>query len=273
MRKSVWFTLAVMVTVAFTGFGFSEALSGEWELELPHPPESMREVRERLKYVLSHYWDNMDWTDSAALADEEFMGGNTATYLDLAARADSAVATEAYQGLVASPSLTTEGLDKLMHTITDYLFEPESPVFNLAQYHSFLRAVIDLIPADYPGKMVLDINLSDLDSSAPGASARDFNLSDGRTLYDTLAHADTTLVVFYDPSCRRCMEALGNLKPEAGTQIVRCTDTPDGYLIPAIPTIYRIDRNGKILGYPEVKAGKEKPDETTGIKPTNNASD
>ncbi|MCM1096200.1 MAG: DUF5106 domain-containing protein, partial [Terasakiella sp.] len=68
------------------------------ELPLPVVPDSLRTPAARAAYVVGHYWDAMDWTDTTALADTAFIEG---TFAGFAAVMPHAPAADAARAAVA----------------------------------------------------------------------------------------------------------------------------------------------------------------------------
>lgn len=110
--------VAVMLTAVMTVTG-EAAVASRGELALPTVPDSLRTPAERADYILLHFWDAMEWGDSAVVRDGAWMEQTFVNFASLipyassAAALDSAFTTlfdraqtdmEAYRLLLVSPT-------------------------------------------------------------------------------------------------------------------------------------------------------------------------
>lgn len=249
-------------------------------LNLPTIPSGMVDPKERLAYVLGHYWDNMPWTDETACRDTAFVEQSMVDFLDLLSRADSALIADAYARFLGV--LPAEMNSWLTDMTCEYLYTADSPVYDPEVF-----AVV-------AGEMLTKGNLEDYKcetlvykrteamKNRRGTRAADFNFidRDGVTacLSEAVGKADVTLLVFYDPDCSHCKEIIGRIADiplPAGVDVLAIdaegdrsrwdatkSTMPAGwrvgfattpildkelYSLPASPTLYLLDRDATVI--------------------------
>lgn len=249
-------------------------------LKLPTIPSGMVDPKERLAYVLGHYWDNMPWTDATACRDTAFVEQSMVDFLDLLSHADSALVADAYARFLGV--LPTEMNSWLTDMTCEYLYTADSPVYDPEVF-----AVV-------AGEMLTKGNLEDYKcetlvykraeamKNRRGTRAADFNFidRDGVTacLSEAVGKADVTLIVFYDPDCSHCKEIIGRIADiplPAGVDVLAVdaegdrsrwdatkSSMPAGwrvgfattpildkelYSLPASPTLYLLDRDATVI--------------------------
>ncbi len=176
------------------------------ELPLPAVPDSLRTPAARAAYVVGHYWDAMDWADTAALADTAFIEGAFAGFAAVMPHAPAADAASAAAAMMDAAE--SAGCGRRMADIAArYLGEPSSPVYCSDCLLPLLGRAIARGTATQR-EMALHDELSAL---APGAVAPQLTLVTG-----PLPAADVpTLLLFYDSACSDCSRLIGRLASDA----------------------------------------------------------
>ena len=181
------------------------------ELTMPQLPDSLRLPEERALYLGRHFWDNMDFSNSALTGNEEFMGQNFANFVSIfpVIPADSLPAV--VNGLVTEAAVSEEALENIAHIAEMYLYEPESPVYNEEYFILFLNSLIS--STAYPEVMKERMNalLTDASKNRVGQQAADFGFvtREGKeTTLSSLPKSRQTLLIFFDPDCDHCHEVM-----------------------------------------------------------------
>ena len=251
------------------------------ELPLPDVPAELTEPKERCAYVLEHFWDRMDFRDRSLTADTAFMEQNFVNFAALFGYADSVAVDRGVRILLDRGSIDPGAYDMITSTAARYLNEPNLPLFSEEFYVHFLRAMIDGNVLSDSEKDRPRYQLEVAMKNRPGSRAADFRFRsrDGKEwcLSDFCREHDMTLLLFYDPDCENCksvIERLADTRMPEGTGILavyaegdaeeweRSKDLlPAGwtvgyavddilgeelYVLPAMPTIYLIERDGTV---------------------------
>lgn len=191
-----------------TGSVSADSVSQVKSLPLPVVPAQIQDSREKLRYVLTHYWDAMNWRDTALVNNEEFMEQSMVDYFAILAKADSLVGSDGVNRMIASASVNHSALAKVVEISSRYLYEPESPMYDAEGYAMLLdQLILDPTNAGIP-RETLEARHAQIMKNRVGRRAADFAFVDreGRrmTLRDAVAGTDETILLFYDPDCNIC---------------------------------------------------------------------
>lgn len=175
---------------------------------MPVVPAQIQDSREKLRYVLTHYWDAMNWRDTALVNSEEFMEQSMVNYFAILAKADSLVGADGVNRMIACASANPSALAKVVEISSRYLYEPESPMYDAEGYAMLLdQLILDPTNAGIP-RETLEARHAQIMKNRVGRKAADFAFVDreGRrmTLREAVAGTEETIVMFYDPDCNVC---------------------------------------------------------------------
>lgn len=180
------------------------------DLPLPDVPADLRTPSARADYVGAHFWDAMDFADTAAL-DADEMAQNVANFLSVfpimsgdSAR-HSAFATAINASKAAEPSALL-----LSQTVENYLFDTASPMRDDKLFVVFLE---ELLKAGTPDSIRTQWLLEMTAKNMKGSKCTDFTFTDrkgqSRNLYGCLGKP--TILFFYDPDCDLCHAAANEM--------------------------------------------------------------
>lgn len=178
------------------------------ELPLPEVPAELKSPGERAAYIMRHFWDGMDWSDTLLTRDEAFMEQNAVNFFSLFPHADTVAVGAAVDTLLTRCAADSVAVGLLADLAGSYLYERESPVWNEAGYEVMgLRMLrnCNLPPAE---SLRLEARLEGLAKNRPGSMVADFEFiaRDGsrHTLHESLKGSEKGLLVLYDPDCGLC---------------------------------------------------------------------
>lgn len=184
-------------------------------LPLPDVPSSLRTPALRANYIVTHFWDALDFkTDTLNTRNPDFMERNLTNYLSLFPIADTATLVSAVNTLVADAGMDTRSLSVLVELVEKYLYEPESPVYNEAHYGIFLDAFLRAPVHEYE-RMRLTAQHELIRKNRPGSVAADFTYETPkgeRMRMCETGKGKPLLLLFYEPDCGHCMEVMEELK-------------------------------------------------------------
>lgn len=191
-------------------------LTPEDRLPLPSVPDSLTTPPARAGYVISHFWDAMDFSDTTLTHSPEFMERNFVDFLSVYPHAplDSLAApTKAFLTQVTADPVSRGITYELM---CRYLGEPHSPVYSDSVMTLFLEQWLTL-----PGLNEYELEepryrLHGLKANAPGTTAADFDFSTPTGHRSSLSrfaqNAPHTILLFYDPDCDHCTHTIQTLR-------------------------------------------------------------
>jgi len=199
-----------------SGNTHGSTFTADTELPLPAVPDSIRNPDQRATFILSHFWDALDFADTATTHIEPFMERNFVNFVNLYPHA----CPDSLPAITASflKRATTDTPTRLLiySLIEKYLSEPESPVFSDDSYILFLSEWVKLKLDPYELEEPR-YSLAAALKNRPGTPAADFRFRtiSGKTssLYDT--KAPRLLMVLYDPDCDHCMETIAQLRADS----------------------------------------------------------
>ncbi|WP_294139439.1 DUF5106 domain-containing protein [uncultured Sanguibacteroides sp.] len=256
------------------------------ELPLPEIPSTLRSAPERAAYVVTHFWDDMDFRDTLCARDTAFMEQNFVNFIALFPHAESTSLQLAVRDLMRRAEVDPVAYTLMMEIAEKYLYESASPMLNEEYFIFFLEEIVRTPVLGEYDKMRPVYLLEAAKKNRPGMKAADFTYftRDGRrqTLYATKGRR--ILLIFYDPDCDHCQKMMEKLQ---GNEFLRQqihaerltvlaiyadndrkawnrtkNDFPtewivglDGgdirerelYVMSVMPTLYLLDRNKKVV--------------------------
>jgi len=191
-----------------TGSVSADSVSQVKSLPLPVVPAQIQDSREKLRYVLTHYWDAMNWRDTALVNNEEFMEQSMVNYFAILAKADSLVGADGVNRMIASASVNPSALTKVVEIGSRYLYEPESPMYDAEGYAMLLdQLILDPTNAGVPLE-TFEARHAQIMKNRVGRKAANFTFMDREghrmKLSEAVAGTEETILLFYDPDCNVC---------------------------------------------------------------------
>ena len=174
---------------------------------------SLRKPEERAAYLVKHYWDKFDFTDTALIHLPEITEQATSNYIDMMKYVPAKVASSSIKEMMNKASVDSVMFVYFSGLYEKYLYDPNSPMRDESLYIYVLEAVLEAPVLDEVSKIrpahLLELALK----NRVGEPATDFTytLADGKkgTLYHT--KADYLLLFFYNPDCHACKEITDQL--------------------------------------------------------------
>ncbi len=250
------------------------------ELPMPIIPPECDTPELRVRYALGAYWNALDFSDHSLSLDTVFMEQSFSNFIALT-QYEPTAARPAMEHLVENASADTLATIFVWEIADKYLNEPNSPMRDAELYRTFLVALgkSPVVTDAYRDKLNYQTAIANL--NRPGAVPNDFRYvtRDGkRKSLLTSAKGSVTMVIFYDPDCENCKGIMGDIAaatlPEglkviavdveddrelwektagnlpAEWEVGYTTDNLDEerlYHLPALPTIYLLDSEGRVL--------------------------
>lgn len=277
--KNILYKILAIWLLAYPFQSFSQ--ESIRELPLPTVPDTIRVPADRADFVMTHFWDAMDFSDTLLTHDDAFMEQTFVNYLSLLPHAHQDSLPTLINGFIDRANINEEAYSKIHDLAGIYLNSPDSPMRNEEYYIIFLRHAVEKGSLNEAERGRAAFKLEMALKNRPGTKAPDFNLTtrdgDRRKLTKLLAPGNN-VVIFYDPDCNHCAETIELLRnapkiaeanviavdaaedrylwdatkdqlPEEWT-VAYATDPiqdTEEYIFPEMPTIYLLDGNGTIL--------------------------
>lgn len=237
--------------------------------DFPYPeiPADLRTPVERASYLITHFWDNADFSDMETI-EQGF-----ADFISVFPPADSTARAQAMRELVRASGASSE----VAALVEDYLYTPASPVYDEEYFILFLNAQLESDLLSDEAKVRPALLLDEAMLNRVGAKAADFHyiMSDGTesTLYESLPEGEKPMLLFfYDPTCDVCHKFMELLTAEeadipvlaiypdddADTWREHIEDMPSTwrvgmadvfglYSIREFPTVYVLSSDGRVI--------------------------
>lgn len=220
------------------------------QADFPYPeiPDEVEEPEARMAYLLEHFWQDYAFADSTAMNREVGEQGMV-DFLNFMQHADSVSTAHGAAVLVDSLAAYPSALYFFEGLMERYLGDFDSPLYNDVVYAHLLRAL-----PESPQRIWL---LEQLAKNRVGSRAADIlvTTSEGKRTRLHDIKAEQTLLIFYDPDCRRCQRLEAQLKQEPQIiqnphlKVVRkdVNDLKGAYYVPHTPALYLLDSEKRVV--------------------------
>lgn len=252
---------------------------------MPAPPAVMIHPAERAAYAIGHYWQGLDYADTAWLANSAALEQVFVQWIALLAQQPAKLPDETIAAVISCGNDHPRMQLRLFELAEHYFNDPNSPYRNEELYIPILNAFISAPAIDSLHKMRPRVQLESAMKNRPGTKAADFAFTtrEGRTQRLSDLHGGYVLLYFFNPDCHDCkrvaayiaespvfpdarkqgslsilaiypdedMEAWTRHAHEmpAGWIVGRYANPADrvAYDLPAIPSLYLLDRNKRVI--------------------------
>jgi hypothetical protein len=194
----------------------ARALPGDFERAAP--PAMLTDPRERADYLIAHFWDKFDFTDTMYCHVPDITVQAFVDFLALFPHASSHAKISAG----VKKMLASAGVDPVMYTYFGataerYLYNPNSPMRNDEYYIPFVEHIVESSNVPEVRKMRFRGLLALLYRNRPGGKAEDFTYTtaSGKTGRLYALRAEHLLLMFHDPDCMECQHTVEILKNSA----------------------------------------------------------
>ena len=220
------------------------------EVAFPYPeiPDEVEEIEARMTYLLEHFWQDYAFADSTAMNREVGEQGMV-DFLNFMQDADSVIAAQGARVLADSLEAHPSALTFFEGLMEHYLGDSDSPLHSDGVYAQLLRAL-----PESPQRVWL---LEQLAKNRVGDRAADILVRtlDGKEMRLWKVKSEQTLLIFFDPDCRRCQRLDAQLEQESlivqnpRLKVVRkdVNDLKGEYYVPHTPALYLLDSEKRVV--------------------------
>ena len=182
---------------------------------LPVIPTELRTPAERAAYLTAHYWEHFDFADSLQyLNHPETVEQAAVDFIDLFRLVPDSVAGDALAHTMEQAASTRNGLFFFYNTFEKYLYDLASPMRNEVLFIPVLEYMATSGRLSADDKIRPQMLLQSVRKNQVGTPAADFTftLSDGSRDSLYALPERWTVLLFFDPSCDECHQALQALQ-------------------------------------------------------------
>ena len=253
----------------------------------PKAPDNIQGEEAKITYVFNHFWDNFNFRDTSKVFDPNYGEQAVADYIGHFPLVQPDTLKDGIEDLFNEAKIENSVFEFFKYQFDNYLGNPNSPMRNDQYYETFLDYLTGSGKLSPEEKIKYETLLPLLRKNKPGTTATDFNFltADGLSSSLNAIKAPFTMLIFYEPGCSNCEEAIGQIKYNPGFNAVLEKGAlkilalyPDGnkeiwenyqknipsnwingldenqtvvtkglYMIKATPTIYLMDENKKVI--------------------------
>lgn len=209
-HMSAWIFIVVFLFFWFAGCTWKQENSGEGDI----PVQKIQAEPQVL-----HYWDEV-FADTATASDPQRSLNMIPEFISALASLPEGTQKQAIARMLSAARRHKASFDRFFAGLEHYLYDPNSPVRNDMYYETALAYMLDSVELSPEDRIRKTARMELVGKNQVGDPARDFEfeLSGGNTsaLYDV--QAPHLLLLFYDPGCAHCEDALRKLKNSSAFQ-------------------------------------------------------
>lgn len=250
-------------------------------------PIALTTPEARADFLVRHYWDNFDFTDTAYVDKPTVTEQAFADYINIFSHTEKESVSYSINKVLDSASQNPEMFTYFLGLYKKYLYDPNSPLRNEEYYIPVLNYIVtsDNVNAAERnrGQYTLDMVLKN--RVGEKATNITYTLASGKigTLYNM--RGNYIILMFHNPDCHTCGETIAHMKaspvingllkdkqlgilafyPDEDLEIWKkhLNDLPSEWIngydknqvveknklydLKAIPTLYLLDKNKKVL--------------------------
>lgn len=202
------------------------------EVTFPYPsmPDTLRTVQSRGRFLLTHYWDNINFSDTTQLNNPNICELGFVNFIDLFPRlAGAPFLTVSMEGFAQKAFATDPSKHIFMTFVERYLDGQHSPMRNDITYVLLLKAMLQQLSFDDAEKEHISYLLRNTEKNQVGTVAADFSFLDRQGKMHRLSDFKErkVLLYFYHPDCDNCRHVAEEIKDEISSDITVLAIYPD----------------------------------------------
>jgi len=184
----------------------TEKPSNSGTFKVPEIPLVINTPELRTDYLMQHYWDNFNFSDTASLRNQEVSEQAYADFLNLSMQIPFEKAVKGMTCLMEKAKVNSKMLLHFHNLGEKYLYDPNSPVRNEVLYEIDLATVINSDVVDDTHKIRPQRQYEIILRNKVGNKATDFTCTfkDGTSSNLYSIKADMLLIYFHNPGCDDC---------------------------------------------------------------------
>lgn len=216
--KYLSFILLLVLTACKSGPAASQEQNGKQDtvkvFNLPDIPVVLNTVSQRADYMVKHYWDRFDFTDTTYVSQIDVAEQAWVDYCDLLEHVPLSDAQTAIKETIGRAGKNKKMLDFFAELADKYLYDPNSPMRNEELYIPVLEALTASPMLNETEKIRPQARLELAQKNRLGTKALNFTYTLDSGAKGTLYQfpAEYTLLFINNPDCHACSEMIEGLK-------------------------------------------------------------
>ena len=216
--KYLSFILLLVLTACKSGPAASQEQNGKQDtvkvFNLPDIPVVLNTVAQRADYMVKHYWDRFDFTDTTYVSQIDVAEQAWVDYCDLLEHVPLSDAQTAIKETIGRAGKNKKMLDFFAELADKYLYDPNSPMRNEELYIPVLEALTASPMLNETEKIRPQARLELAQKNRLGTKALNFTYTLDSGAKGTLYQfpAEYTLLFINNPGCHACSEMIEGLK-------------------------------------------------------------
>ena len=178
-------------------------------------PDRLTSPEERAAYLVKHYWDHFEFADTSLARRQQATEQAFVDYIDIFPYTTLTVVRESIRDMLKKAEKAENILVYFAGLYERYLYDPNSPMRNDEYYIPVLEALLES-PAwkekERPAEL---LRLAKLNRTGQVANNFTYTLANGQKGSLHAIRSAYTLVFFYNPDCHNCQEVSGQLRQSA----------------------------------------------------------
>lgn len=181
-------------------------------IQLPTVPSTLTNPVDRANYVITHYWDALDFADTTITRNAQLMEQKFADYVDLFPHANADTVSAAITNLMNKAATNETNFRTFAEMAEKYLYNVDSPMYDESLYLSFVNAMLAGNGLNDLTKLRYEHQLAAMSKNKPRDKAGNFKFIDRAGTHGSLSKLaqmqPLLLLMFYDPTCDLCSTAI-----------------------------------------------------------------
>lgn len=204
--KHIIFIMIALFLMAGCGGRKGATAQRKLKFEAPLPPSMLTSEQERAKFFAAHFWDNMDFADTAYIDKPAITEQAFADYLAILGAVPAAEGRAAMDRLMDRARADSSMYAYFAGMAEKYLDEPNSPFRNEELYIPVLQNIVSWDRVDELNKLRPESQLQMALKNRVGDRAADFDfmLASGKTMSLNNINSDFIIIYFNNPDCAAC---------------------------------------------------------------------
>ncbi len=213
--KKIISTILSAVALSIPAIAYADSASEDTMFPYPAVPDTLVTPASRANYLITRFWDNINFHTDIDSRQKMTLEQGFADFISVFAPADTAARRIAMENLVRLSHTTGTSADIMDEIAENYLYIPESPVYNEEYFIIYLNALLSAGNLDADNRIRPLFLLGEASKNRTGTKAADFDirLRDGKqsNMLQLASETERTAMIFVDPDCETCIMTVETL--------------------------------------------------------------
>ncbi|CAM3766322.1 DUF5106 domain-containing protein [Elizabethkingia occulta] len=171
---------------------------------------------DKVNRSIANYWDHYNFADTNAIKDPAQAEQALVDFIALFPDADQKQISQSINAMFEKASVNKEVFSFFKDGYEKYLYDPNSPLHNDVYFLPVLEYLVNTKHLNDTEKIRYRMLLKLVNKNMPGSVATDFEFIDSSGKDQNLHQikAPEKLLVFYDPECSHCAEAIKQMSQD-----------------------------------------------------------